>query len=124
MCVVVVVGGGVVGSGPTAAPRPQCGAPAATTTAGRGPAAVAQNWFAPGAGQAPESALLASVTPVSAAFVKLGNVSYEELCGRLVDLDESTRCVPDAANVAHYADQLDQQMELTNTLFGEKKATV
>ncbi len=37
-----------------------------------GPAAVAQNWFAPGAGQASESALLASVTPVSAAFVKLG----------------------------------------------------
>jgi xylulokinase len=61
---------------------------------------------------------------IQAAFVKLGNVSYEDLCGRLVDLDESTRCVPNAQNVAHYADQLNQQMELTNTLFGEKKATV
>lgn len=43
-------------------------------------------------------------------------VSYDDLCARLVTLDESTRCVPDAATSARYAEQLDRQMELTGRL--------
>lgn len=42
--------------------------------------------------------------------------SYEELCARLVTLDESTRCRPDAARAALYSAQLDRQMELTSRL--------
>lgn len=57
---------------------------------------------------------------IQAAFVKLGATAYEELCARLVVLDESTRCVPDAGNAAHYAEQLERQMNLTNALFGDK----
>ena len=43
-------------------------------------------------------------------------VSYEQLCAKLVTLDESTRCKPDAARAAQYAAQLEKQMELTGRL--------
>ena len=43
-------------------------------------------------------------------------VSYEQLCARLVTLDESTRCKPNAENAALYAAQLERQMELTGRL--------
>ncbi len=43
-------------------------------------------------------------------------VSYDTLCSRLVQLDESTRCHPDAGNAARYAEQLERQMELTGRL--------
>ena len=43
-------------------------------------------------------------------------VSYEQLCAKLVTLDESTRCKPNAENAAHYAAQLERQMELTSRL--------
>lgn len=42
--------------------------------------------------------------------------SYEDLCAHLVRLDESTRCRPDSTRAAHYANQLERQMELTNRL--------
>jgi xylulokinase len=42
--------------------------------------------------------------------------SYEQLCARLVTLDESTRCKPNAENAALYAAQLERQMELTGRL--------
>ena len=43
-------------------------------------------------------------------------VTYEELCSRLVALDETTRCRPDPARAALYAAQLERQMELTSRL--------
>jgi xylulokinase len=43
-------------------------------------------------------------------------VSYATLCDRLVALDESTRCQPDPASAAFYAEQLERQMELTGRL--------
>lgn len=43
-------------------------------------------------------------------------VSYDILCERLVELDETTRCHPDPANAARYAEQLERQMELTSRL--------
>jgi xylulokinase len=43
-------------------------------------------------------------------------VSFETLCARLVELDESTRCVPEAGRAARYAEQLERQMELTGRL--------
>jgi xylulokinase len=43
-------------------------------------------------------------------------VSYEDLTARLVTLDETTRCKPNAANAALYAAQLDRQMNLTSRL--------
>jgi xylulokinase len=43
-------------------------------------------------------------------------VSYEQLCAKLVTLDESTRCKPNAENAAKYAQQLERQMELTGRL--------
>lgn len=45
-----------------------------------------------------------------------GKGSYEDLCGRLVELDESTRCEPDPENAALYAAKLDKQIELTGVL--------
>jgi xylulokinase len=45
-----------------------------------------------------------------------GRHSYEELCARLVDLDESTRCHPDPVAAAHYDEQLQRQTELTGRL--------
>jgi xylulokinase len=43
-------------------------------------------------------------------------ISYEALCAKLVTLDESTRCKPNAANAKHYAEQLERQMDLTGRL--------
>ena len=43
-------------------------------------------------------------------------ISYDQLCAKLVTLDESTRCKPNAANARHYAEQLERQMELTGRL--------
>lgn len=43
-------------------------------------------------------------------------VGYEELCAKLVALDEGTRCRPDAGRATLYAEQLDRQMELTGRL--------
>ena len=45
-----------------------------------------------------------------------GQGSYEELCGRLVALDESSRCQPDMGLRGLYQDKLDRQMALTATL--------
>ncbi len=45
-----------------------------------------------------------------------GKTGYEHLCAKLVRLDESTRCAPNAGNAALYAAQLDKQMELTSRL--------
>jgi xylulokinase len=43
-------------------------------------------------------------------------ISYEALCAKLVTLDESTRCKPNAANARQYAEQLERQMDLTGRL--------
>jgi xylulokinase len=43
-------------------------------------------------------------------------VGYDELTQRLVTLDESTRCRPNAANAEVYAKQLERQTELTMRL--------
>lgn len=45
-----------------------------------------------------------------------GAGSYEALCGRLVALDEETRCQPDPGNAALYAEKLDRQIEMTTVL--------
>ena len=62
-----------------------------------------------------EGAALGSA--IQAAYTQAeGKTSYDELCGRLVALDESTRCSPNAANHELYKVQLDRQMELTGRL--------
>ena len=43
-------------------------------------------------------------------------VSYDTLCERLVELDESTRCTPDPARASAYTAQLERQVELTTRL--------
>ena len=54
---------------------------------------------------------------IQAAYTALGGEqSYEDLCGRLVAVDDGSRCTPDDAAVAHYAEQLDRQMNLTRNL--------
>jgi xylulokinase len=57
---------------------------------------------------------------IQAAYAQVNEhgetVSYEELCAKLVILDESTRCKPNAENAALYAKQLERQMELTGRL--------
>jgi xylulokinase len=45
-----------------------------------------------------------------------GQGSYEELCARLVSLDETTRCRPDADLVPLYREKLDKQIALTTVL--------
>lgn len=45
-----------------------------------------------------------------------GKGSYEELCSRLVALDESTRCEPDPEAAELYRDKLDRQIKLTSVL--------
>lgn len=45
-----------------------------------------------------------------------GQGAYEVLCPRLVAVEESTRCVPDAGLTALYRDQLERQMALTADL--------
>ena len=52
---------------------------------------------------------------IQAAHVT-GQGTYEELCDRLVALDESTRCEPDPSSSELYRDQLDRQVGLTRTL--------
>lgn len=47
---------------------------------------------------------------------KTETTSYDELCARLVRLDEATRCKPDPAKASLYAAQLERQMELTGRL--------
>lgn len=42
--------------------------------------------------------------------------SYEDLCGRFVQLDDSTRCEPNSDNVGLYREKLDRQIELTSCL--------
>lgn len=66
-----------------------------------------------------EGAALGSAIQAAYARANEGGeekVSYDELCGRLVELDESTRCVPDAGRNARYVEQLERQMELTGRL--------
>jgi len=48
-----------------------------------------------------------------------GQGSYEDLCARLVVLDETTRCHPNAVLVEMYREKLDRQMALTETLKAE-----
>jgi xylulokinase len=45
-----------------------------------------------------------------------GKGSYEELCNRLVALDESTRCEPSSEAAVIYREKLDQQVQLTTVL--------
>ena len=45
-----------------------------------------------------------------------GQGSYEDLCGRLVALDESTRCEPEAEAAGVYREKLDRQVALTGVL--------
>lgn len=52
---------------------------------------------------------------IQAAFAD-GQGSYEELCGRLVSLDETTRCHPDAERASLYRAKLDQHVALTTAL--------
>ncbi len=52
---------------------------------------------------------------IQAAYAD-GKGSYEELCGRLVALDESTRCEPDAETAELYREKLDKQIALTTVL--------
>ena len=62
-----------------------------------------------------EGAALGSA--IQAAYAEAGGkVSYDDLCGRLVALDESTRCAPDSQKHEAYKAQLDRQMELTGRL--------
>ncbi|MEM7698642.1 MAG: xylulokinase [Verrucomicrobiota bacterium] len=45
-----------------------------------------------------------------------GEGDYESLCSRLVALDESTRCDPNAESSERYREKLDQQVRLTGLL--------
>ncbi|MEM9018025.1 MAG: xylulokinase [Verrucomicrobiota bacterium] len=45
-----------------------------------------------------------------------GKGSYEDLCSKLVSLDESTRCEPDAERAGLYSEKLDRQIEMTTVL--------
>ena len=56
---------------------------------------------------------------VFAALSALGEaVTFRELCARLVQLDEATRCEPEKAHAEVYARQLSRQTELTSRLHG------
>ncbi|MCB1233060.1 MAG: xylulokinase, partial [Verrucomicrobiae bacterium] len=46
----------------------------------------------------------------------LGEGSYEELCGRLVALDDHTRCEPNTEHAELYREKLDHQLALTQSL--------
>lgn len=52
---------------------------------------------------------------IQAAHVS-GLGTYQDLCGRLVELDESTRCEPNPDFADLYQEKLDRQMALTGTL--------
>lgn len=45
-----------------------------------------------------------------------GKGSYEQLCNRLVSLDESTRCEPSSESAGIYREKLDRQIQLTTVL--------
>ena len=54
---------------------------------------------------------------IQAAYAQAGGkVSYDQLCKKLVKLDEKTRCKPNKKNATLYAAQLERQMELTGRL--------
>lgn len=53
---------------------------------------------------------------IQAAHAAGESQSYTELCARLVAVDESSRCLPDAGNAEFYAAQLDRQTKLTRDL--------
>lgn len=65
-----------------------------------------------------EGAALGSAIQAAFALANEGGdkTSYDELTKRLVTLDESTRCKPNAGNAARYAEQLDRQFDLTSRL--------
>jgi xylulokinase len=66
-----------------------------------------------------EGAALGAAIQAAHAQMNVGGdekVSYDELCAQWVKVDESTRCVPNPAQVAHYAEQLERQMALTTQL--------
>lgn len=52
---------------------------------------------------------------IQAAFAD-GQGTYEELCARLVSLDETTRCLPNAECHSLYREKLEKQIILTNAL--------
>ena len=61
----------------------------------------------------------AAIQAAHVALTESGHAqSMRELCARLVQLDDTTRCAPDAARHALYAGQLTRQMELTRALQG------
>lgn len=62
-----------------------------------------------------EGAALGSAIQAAYALAG-GKVGYDELCARLVSLDESTRCSPNAENHELYKAQLERQMDLTGRL--------
>jgi xylulokinase len=66
-------------------------------------------------GAALGAAIQAARTDLARSGVAPG---YEELCGRLVALDESTRCAPDAGRVGLYEEALERQVGLTRGLAG------
>ena len=45
-----------------------------------------------------------------------GEGTYEELCGRFVELDETSRCLPNPEFTELYQEKLDQQIALTSQL--------
>ena len=45
-----------------------------------------------------------------------GQGRYEDLCARLVSLDEATRCEPDRERAGVYAEKLDRQIAMTEVL--------
>ncbi|MGI9243347.1 MAG: xylulokinase [Verrucomicrobiales bacterium] len=54
---------------------------------------------------------------IQAAYTSLGGErDYADLCAQLVAVDESSRCAPDDEAVAHYAGQLEKQINLTRNL--------
>jgi len=53
---------------------------------------------------------------IQAAHAAGEGSGYEDLCSRLVAVDESSRCHPDADNAAFYVEKLDRQMKLTRDL--------
>ncbi|MCB1225284.1 MAG: xylulokinase [Verrucomicrobiales bacterium] len=64
------------------------------------------------------AALGAAIQAVQARAAAEGgaDADYETLCARLVQLDESTRCEPNAERQALYREQLERQMALTDRL--------
>jgi xylulokinase len=53
---------------------------------------------------------------IQAAHAAGEGQGYADLCARLVAVDETSRCLPDAARAAFYSESLDRQMKLTTDL--------